>query len=62
MGRWGVHHVITSPHYPQSNGHAEAVVKTVKHLILKVAPTGNIDSEEFNQSLLEFLNTPTFTG
>ncbi|XP_064086177.1 uncharacterized protein LOC135201230 [Macrobrachium nipponense] len=28
----------TSPHYPQSNGHAEAAVKSIKHLILKTAP------------------------
>ncbi|XP_064077717.1 uncharacterized protein LOC135195390 [Macrobrachium nipponense] len=51
--RWGVHHITSSPHYPQSNGHAEAAVKAVKHLILKTAPTGNIDCEDFNRGLLD---------
>ena len=60
--RWGVHHVISSPHYPQSNGHAEAAVKSVKHLILKTAPSGNIDCEEFDRGLLELRNTPNITG
>lgn len=60
--RWGVHHVITSPHYPQSNGHAEAAVKSVKYLILKTAPSGNIDTEDFDRGLLELRNTPTHTG
>ena len=62
LERWGVHHFVTSPHYPQSNGHAEAAVKSVKHLILKTAPSGNIDSEEFNRGLLELRNTPSVTG
>lgn len=60
--RWGVHHLITSPHYPQSNGHAEAAVKAVKHLILKTAPSGNIDCEDFDRGLLELRNTPTPAG
>ena len=30
---WGLSHVISSPHYPQSNGKAEAVVKSMKRLI-----------------------------
>lgn len=62
MERWGVHHVVTSPHYPQSNGHAEAAVKSVKHLILTTAPSGNIDTEEFARGLLELRNAPNFTG
>ncbi|XP_068216422.1 uncharacterized protein [Palaemon carinicauda] len=62
MMRWGVHHIMSSPHYPQSNGHAEASVKAIKHLILKTAPSGNIDCEEFDRGLLELRNTPNFTG
>jgi len=60
--RWGVHHLVTSPHYPQSNGHAEAAVKSVKYLILKTAPDGNIDCEAFDRGLLELRNTPTPAG
>ncbi|XP_066969110.1 uncharacterized protein [Macrobrachium rosenbergii] len=62
MEQWGVRHVVTSPYYPQSNGHAEAAVKSVKHLILTTAPSGNIDCEEFDRGLLELRNTPNFTG
>ena len=62
MQRWGVHHLVSSPHYPQSNGHAEAAVKSVKHLILKTSPSGNIDCEDFARGLLELRNTPNFTG
>ncbi|XP_064110327.1 uncharacterized protein K02A2.6-like [Macrobrachium nipponense] len=62
MERWGVRHVITSPYYPQSNGHAEAAVKSIKHLILTTVPSGNIDREEFDQGHLELRNTPNFTG
>ncbi|KAG0717262.1 Gag-Pro-Pol polyprotein [Chionoecetes opilio] len=40
--RLGVYHAVSSPHYPQSNGHAEAAVKSVKQHILKTAPNGNI--------------------
>ena len=28
---WGITHETSSPHYPQSNGFAEACVKSVKH-------------------------------
>lgn len=62
LRNWGVRHIITSPHHPQSNGHAEAAVKSVKHLILKIAPTGNIHNEEFHRGLLEMRNTPTHSG
>lgn len=62
LRRWGVRHIMSTPHYPQSNGHAEAAVKTVKHFILKVAPSGNLDTEEFAKGLLEIRNTPNYAG
>jgi hypothetical protein len=52
----------STPHYSQSNGHAEAAVKTVKELVLKLAPSGDLSSEEFLAGLLEFRNTPHATG
>ena len=62
MERWGVDHIVSSPHYPQSNGHAEAAVKSVKNLILKTAPSGNLDVEDFDRGLLELRNSPNHTG
>ena len=34
----GIDHENTSPYHPQSNGHAEAAVKNIKHLLQKVQP------------------------
>ena len=34
----GIEHENSSAYHPQSNGHAEAAVKNIKHLILKVPP------------------------
>ena len=30
---WGISHETSSPHYPQSNGFAEACIKSVKHAL-----------------------------
>lgn len=62
LKRWGVRHDVSSPHYPQSNGHAEANVKKTKRLIQKTAPNGNVDTEEFASGLLELRNTPSAAG
>lgn len=54
MQEWEVHHVTSSPHYPQSNGKSERTVQTIKNLLKKC-----IDSnEDFNLSLLNFRSTP----
>ncbi|XP_037789461.1 uncharacterized protein LOC119584915 [Penaeus monodon] len=63
LRRWGVQHDISTPYYLQSNGHTEAAVKAVKHLIMKVSPTGNIkDCAAFDRGLLEIRNTPRLDG
>lgn len=62
MKRWQVDHCISTPYFPQSNGHAEAAVKTVKKFILKATQNGNIDSDEFAKGLLELRNTPRGDG
>jgi hypothetical protein len=62
LQRWEVAWGNSTPHYPQSNGHAEAAVKAVKELVLKLAPSGDLSSEEFLAGLLEFRNTPHETG
>ena len=58
LQRWCVAWGNSTPHYPQSNGHVEAAVNAVKVLVDKIAPSGDLSSEEFLTGLLEFRNTP----
>ena len=62
LHRWGVEHVRSSPHYPQSNGHAEAAVKSIKRLLQKTSPAGDLNCEAFLSGLLELKNTPGVAG
>ena len=62
LKRWGVRHVMSTPYYPQSNGHAEAAVKAMKHLVSKTAYEGSIDNDDFYRGLLEIRNTPRVGG
>ena len=47
----GIVHETSSPYNPRSNGHAEAAVKTAKHLLLKTSPA------EFMTALAAWRNT-----
>ncbi|CAA9994686.1 unnamed protein product, partial [Nesidiocoris tenuis] len=62
LRKWKINMSPSSPHFPQSNGHAEAAVKVMKSLILKCTKNGVLDEEEYHAGLLEFRNTPTSTG
>ncbi|XP_042240938.1 uncharacterized protein LOC121878675 [Homarus americanus] len=59
---WGVNHDNSSPHHPQSNGHAKTCVQQVKQLIMKTTTNGNLDDEDFDRGLLEICNTPRPDG
>ena len=56
--RWQIQHVMSSPHYPRSNGLAESAVKAIKTLILKTTSNGDLDVDAFQRALLEWRNTP----
>ena len=62
LAKWGVKHEISSPHYPQANGHAEAAVKSVKRLIKKTTADGRLDCDSFAEGLLELRNAPRSDG
>ena len=54
---WNIKHETSSPYNPDSNGLAEAAVKSVKSLISK---SSNFD--QFSLALLEWKNTPRADG
>ena len=54
MNEYGVNHIISSPHYPQSNGLAEKYVQIVKNLFHKVKEEG----KEIFEYLMIYHNTP----
>lgn len=49
---------VSSAHYHQSNGHAEAAVKAMKDLVKKSWSNGRLDQNVFDTALLEWRNTP----
>ena len=51
-----VDHVTSSPHYPQSNGFAEALVDITKKLMEKSLKEG----KPWNFGLLKYRTTPNF--
>ncbi len=58
LKRWGVAHRVSSPNYPQSNGLAEAAVKSCKSLLKKCGGVNN----DFLEGYLELKNTPGSGG
>ena len=57
--RWGVQLRVSSAHYPQSNGRAEAAVKSAKRTLRdNVAADGDLATDRTSMALLQYLNTP----
>ncbi len=56
---WGIRHLPSSPHYPQSNGKAEAAVKSMKKIIRGSWNGHQLDQNKLARSLLQYRNTPS---
>ena len=61
---WGIKLITSSPRYPQSNGDAEAAVKSMKKLVRRCwnPRTGAVDPDKWAKGLLQFRNTPRADG
>ena len=56
---WGIHHRLSSVHYPQSNGRAESGVKSARRIILNnTNPDGSLDNDRAVKAILQHRNTP----
>jgi transposase InsO family protein len=58
----GIKSIMSSAHYPQSNGHAEAGVKAMKDLVRKCWTNGHLNEDLFDNALLEWRNIPRCDG
>ena len=57
--KWWVSTRVSSAHYPQSNGRAEAAVKTTKRVLRgNIGANGSLDNDKASLALLQYLNTP----
>ncbi len=50
---------LSSSYYPQSNGRAEAAVRTAKRILTSnTGPRGSLDTDEVSKALMQYRNTP----
>ena len=59
---WKVEHITSSPHYPQSNGIAEASVKEMKKIVRGSTRFHKVDWDAVARGLLVYCNTPRYDG
>ena len=62
LKNWNVKHITPSPHYRQSNGLAEACVKTVKKIVRGSWHRGEPNRDYLAKGLLLYCNTPRYNG
>ena len=55
---WDFQHITSSPHFPSSNGSAEAAVKVVKNMLLKCTENG----DDFYKAIQAYRATPLECG
>ena len=56
---WGFQHITSSPMYSQSNGKAEATVKSMKKLVQASWTRDALDERKLTRALLQYRNTPS---
>ena len=57
--KWGFNYVTSTPRYPQSNGKAEATVKSMKKIIRTAWEGWRLDEDKLCCALLQYRNTPS---
>ena len=57
--QWGIEHVTSSPRYPQSNGKAEATVKSIKKIVRSAWNGRSLNENKLTRALLQYRNTPS---
>ena len=59
LDTWGIKHRLSSAEYPQSNGRAEAAVKSAKKIIRDNANSnGSLQNDKAAKAILQYRNTP----
>ena len=59
LKQWGIKHRLSSVGYAQSNGRAEADVKTVKRIIRdNISSDGSLNNNKAAAAILQYRNTP----
>ena len=59
LKNWGIHPRLSSVGYAQSNGRAEAGVKTMKRVLMdNVSRNGSLNNDKVLKALLQYRNTP----